>query len=86
MFRNGISESLRPVKADIPGRMDIISKELTETTVSHAGIPRYRENVGKYVRAAVNAETGWYRGFYSSLPAVAGGDFLVLAQRMEEAL
>ena len=81
MFRNGISESLRSVKADIagnvnilpkelterssrfsrnpplkgkhmkyvkadiPGRMDIISKELTETTVSHAGIPRYRENV-----------------------------------------
>jgi len=38
------------------------------------------------VRVAVNAETGWYRGFYSSLPAVAGGDFLVLAQRMEEAL
>ena len=31
MFRNRTSESLRLVKADIPGNMDIISKELTET-------------------------------------------------------
>ena len=86
MFLSGISESLRLVKADMPGRIDIISKELTEIIVSYAGIPRYRENVWKYVRAVEDTEIGWYRGFYSSLSAVAGRDFLVVVHRMEEAL